>query len=58
MADGESPYRKGEGYPKSSDSDVQLLDVRLSTAGLSGSAWGSMFNGRSYKLISMQETEE
>ena len=38
MADDESPYRKGKAYPKSSHSDVRLLDMKLSTAGLSGLA--------------------
>jgi len=58
MAEGESSYRKGKAYPKSFNSDVQLLDVRLSMAGLSGLAWGSMFNGRSYRFISTHEPEE
>jgi hypothetical protein len=38
IADGESPYRKGKAYPKSLGSDAQLLDVKLSMAGLSGLA--------------------
>jgi hypothetical protein len=38
MADDESPYKKGKAYPRSSHSDVELLDVKLSTAGLSGLA--------------------
>jgi len=38
MADDESPYKKGKAYPKSSHSDVRLLDMKLSTAGLSGLA--------------------
>ena len=38
MADGESPYRKGKAYLKWLGSVVQLIDVKLSTAGLSGLA--------------------
>ena len=38
MADGESPYKKGKAYPKSLNSDVELLGVKPSMAGLSGSA--------------------
>lgn len=38
MADGESPYRNGKAYPKSLDSEVQLLEMKLSMAGLSGFA--------------------
>jgi len=38
MADGESPYKKGKAYPKSFNSDVQLLDEKSSMAGLSGLA--------------------
>ena len=48
IADGESPYKKGKAYPKSLGSDAQLLDVKLSMAGLSGFASGSIFSGRPY----------
>jgi hypothetical protein len=58
MADGESPYKKGDAYPKSFDSDAQLLVEKLSTAGLSGSAQGSKHSGRSCKRISTHGPEE
>ena len=51
MADNESLYKKGKAYPKSLDSDVRPLDMKLSTAGLSGLAYGSIFNGRSYEFL-------
>ena len=38
VADGESRYKKWEAYPKSLNSDAQLLDEKLSMAGLSGFA--------------------
>lgn len=58
MADDESPYKKGKAYPKSSHSDVLQLDMKLSMAGLSGLAWGSMFRGRFYEFVSAHELGE
>ena len=52
IADGESPYRNGKAYSKSLDSEVRLLDMKLSMAGLSGLAYGSMFSGRCYSFCS------
>lgn len=58
IAEGESPYKKGKAYSKSLDSDVQLLDVKLSIAGLSGLASGSIFSGRPYEPMSTRTNEE
>lgn len=53
IADGESPYKNGKAYPKC---ESELLDTKLSMAGLSGLAYGSMFNGRRCRVYQCSRT--